>query len=189
MAKRTLIITGDKQLTRKLNALAGPKAKAINRQALRKMAKLVLTTAKGQVPVKSGAFKRSLTVRSGKRSRKSMRMVVTQKEMNRAGTDKDKAFYGSFLELGYFATGRPRKEGSGLDTDNDLDANDIWTPREKATRDKSITTYRRKTFKIRQLRKAKKMPARWIMRQAGKDAEDEAVELYRSEIGKLIEEA
>lgn len=189
MAQRTLILTGDKRLTKMLNRLAGPKAKAINRQALRKMAKLVLERAKSQVPVQSGAFRRSLTVRAGKRSRRGPRYLVTQRELNRAGSDRKKAFYGAFVELGYRAIGRPRKDGSAKDVDTDIDLNDPFSGREKETRNKSVKTYRKKTFKIRQLRSAKKIPARWIMRQAGKDAEDEALAVYHAELERMITEA
>lgn len=137
MAKRTLIITGDKQLNRKLNALVSAKAKQINRSALRKAAKTVLEKVKSAVPTKTGTLRRSLTVRAGKRSRKGPSYRVTQKETK-------KKFYGSFLELGFTPAGKKKSE---------------------------------------------KVPARWIVRQAGKDAESEAVDLYRSEIAKMIEEA
>lgn len=102
-ARRQFVIRGDKQLTRMLNAL-GKRARPVVSKALRKAAKLVLEEAKNIVPVQSGRFKHSLTVRALKRSRRGFGFRVTQKEL------KDgKVFYGSFLELGY----RPGKRSRG----------------------------------------------------------------------------
>lgn len=131
MAKRAFVLTGDKRVTRMLNALGGKKAVEVSRKALRDGAKLALDEAKSVVRVKTGKFRRSLTVRAMKRSRKSHGYRVTQRDIQ-----GKKQFYGAFQELG-----------------------------------------------------TKTIDATWQMRQAGKNVEDRAVDLYRSEIVRMIEEA
>lgn len=97
MAKRSLIITGNVRLTRMLNALASNKAREVHRKALRRAIKPVLEEARLRAPVRSGAFRKSLTVRATKRSRKSIGVHVTQ----RRGMFKGKEFYGGFQEFGW----------------------------------------------------------------------------------------
>lgn len=112
MAGRRLItIHGDAKLTRMLNEL-GKKAKPIATKALRKGSKLVLEYAKHRAPVQSGDYRRSLTVRALKRSRKQFGFRVTQRELKQRDGQKRKVFYGAFLELGYTARGPKRKDGS-----------------------------------------------------------------------------
>lgn len=169
MAKVKMIITGDKELTKRLHALGGKKAAEVNRKALRAMAKLGLERAKARVPVRSGAYKRSLTVRAGKRSRKGASARVTQRAL-RTVKGKQKPFYGGFLELGYTPTGRPRKEGSDVGE---------FIKGQVKTLVKSAEGKRDR----------KKIPARWIVRGAAKEVEPEAVRLYHTEIDRHITEA
>ena len=143
MAKRILVITGDKKLTRMLNALGSQKARAVHRKAIRKAARPILAEAKATGPVKTGKLRASLTIKAAKRSRKSIGVMVTQK----AGAYKGDTFYGSFQELGW-RTGRAKQKSN---------------------------------------RERKKIPGKWTMRQAAIDKQDEAIEIYETEVNTLIE--
>ena len=106
MAKsRGIIVTGDKAVTRALNSLGSKKAREIHRKAMRKAARPVLEWARNIVPVVSGTYRQSLTIRALKKSRTKIGVVVTQRE----GQFKGKAFYGGFLEFGW-RTGKRRSE-------------------------------------------------------------------------------
>lgn len=105
MARQFLVVTGDKQLTRQLNALGGPKAKEFHRKASRKAAKPILDKAKQVVSAKTGRLRKSLTIRAAKRSRKSIGVRVTQRE----GAFKGDAFYGGFQEMGWRPGKRSRQ--------------------------------------------------------------------------------
>lgn len=128
MAKRSLILTGDKKINRMLNALASPRARAIHRQAMRKAVRPILAEAKARSPVKSGKLRASLTIKAAKRSRKSIGVLVTQKE----GAFKGETFYGSFLEFGY-KRGKRRKElrRKGA-TDSRRKIPGLWTMKQSA---------------------------------------------------------
>lgn len=148
MAKRLVIITGDRKLNRMLSSLTSAKARALHRKAVRKAAKPILEQAKATAPVKSGALRRSLTIRATRRSRKSIGVQVTQKD----GMFKGDQFYGGFQELGWKLGKRTSQT------------------RRKAGSDKR-----------------KKIPGKWFMRGAGTEKQDEAIEIYESELKTFIE--
>jgi len=187
MARAVFVIKGDKELTRMLNAL-GKKARPVVAKALRAGSKLVLANAKNTSPVRSGAFRRSLTVRAMKRSRVRVGFRVTQKEINKSGTDRKKAFYGGFVEFGYLATGRPFGEKSRLQQYKDYSPFGAFAEKEERTRQEKVKTYRKAEFTIRQLRRARKIRGQWVMRNAGEQAEGEAIDLYVSEVRRLVEQ-
>lgn len=102
-SRTTVIVTGDKEVTRQLASLGSRRAREFHRKSIRKAAKVVLEWARNIVPVQSGTYRRSLTVRALKKSRVFQGVRVTQREKAYTG----KAFYGAFLEFGW-KTGRRR---------------------------------------------------------------------------------
>lgn len=182
MAKFRAIITGDRELTRALNNIGGRKAMAEHNKALRRAAYVIHAWAKNILPVRSGLWRRNLVVRAVKRSRKGPRFLVTQRfGVDRAGTKGNQSFYATFQELGWLATGRSRTK--------DVMRGTMPTESEarKKTLEKKVTTYRGRTFSVAQLRNAKKIPGRWLMRRAGIVKEDEAFAIYYSDIRSFIE--
>ena len=100
-----VVVRGAAEVRQMLRNL-GRKGKAVVSKAQRAGAKLVLNEAKNRAPVVSGRYRRSLTVRSLKRSRKRFGVAVTQKPI-----EGGKVFYGSFLELGYRTGSAKRSAG------------------------------------------------------------------------------
>lgn len=147
MAKRVLVITGSKRLTRMLNALGSKQARAFHRKAIRTAAKVVLAEAKRRSPVRTGKLRSSLTVKALKRSRKGIGVQVTQKE----GAFKGEAFYGSFVEFGY-RRGKRRKEyrrkGGLQDTRKKIPGQ--WTMRAAgiAKEDEAIEIYEKEVERL-----------------------------------------
>lgn len=162
MAK-AVIVTGDKEVTRALNALGSTRARAIHGKAMRLAAKVVLAHAQATVPVRSGAYRRSLTVRALPRSRKYQGARVTQRPIRYRGGKRAKVFYGAFLELGWKSGG---------------------------TRRRISAEWRDGTRKIKIERKqvkSRKVVGRWLMRKAGTDKESEARGIYLAEVKRLID--
>ena len=141
MAKRTLIITGSKELNRRLNALGGEKAKQFHRKAIREAARPVLQEAKATAPVKSGALRDSLTIRALKKSRTSSGVRVTQK----SGFYKGKTFYGGFLEFGWMPGKRQRKSITRLSVSDRRKIPGRWFMRQagETRRSEAIEIYER----------------------------------------------
>lgn len=143
---RTVIITGNKSLTKMLNALGSNKAREFHRKAVRKAARPILSEAKTNAPVKSGALRGSLTIRAMPKSRKGIGVKVT----NKVGHDfQGKTFYGGFQEYGW-KVGRRRSKRGGT-SDN-----------------------------------RRKVAGKWFMRNAGNAQEQNAIDIYESEVGNLI---
>lgn len=195
MAKVKLIVTGITALDKALRELAGPETTAASRKALRHAATIVLNEAKNSVPVLQGYFRRSLTVRAYKRTRKGrMGYAVTQRDVPPRPTtsDKSKGYYGSFLELGYRPTGRPLK--TSLDERGMLSQSSQDRVRMKYGHamqdgedhliDKSVRTYRNKRFTVGQLRQAqhRRRAGAWYMRHAGNRKEEEASTYWRDQL-------
>lgn len=89
MAGRTVVLTGDKEVDRKLLALKTTKMKAVVRRGTRAGAKLVQADAKLRFPKDTGAAARSLKVRALPRSRRWIGHQVTTK-----------VFYAGHVEYG-----------------------------------------------------------------------------------------
>ena len=193
MASKTIIVTGDKKLTKMLNAPGKKTAGRLHRTASRKGAKLILDSARQSVPRLTGAFAKSLTVRAMKRSRTRMGYIVTQRlnyahKRNRTGTvtsDKDTGFYGVYQELGWRAVGRRRKSDDKFKIES---THPMAIARERETKSEIITTYRGKDFTIGQLREGTKVKGKWAMREAGKRNESAAIALYHAELNEMIDE-
>lgn len=92
-----IIVTGDKEIDRKLRQLEAKLAKKVIRQALRPALKPTLALARELAPVgETGDTKKAIKIRAGLRSRGRIKIVV----MIGAGDFKGKTFYGSFPEFG-----------------------------------------------------------------------------------------
>ena len=107
---------------------------------------------------------------------------------NRGGivsSDPKSGFYGSYIEFGWLATGRKKKEGTVFTPQS---SHPVFADYERQTLQGSVTTYRGKSFQIGQLREAKKIPGRWVMRNAGRASESAALALYQDEMKRLVNE-
>lgn len=93
----TFRLTGDRLLDARFAALSRASQGKIIRPALRAASNEFLTAARANVPVKTGALKRSLVVRSGKRSRRAIRVLV----QTGAGFFTGPTYYGGFVEYGH----------------------------------------------------------------------------------------
>lgn len=91
-----MTIVGVEEVERALRALPGKVAKQAIRKPLRAGAKIVLARAKQNVPAESGALKKSLKVRAGKRSRNTISIRVATGK----GWFTGETFYGAFVEFG-----------------------------------------------------------------------------------------
>lgn len=92
MAKK-LKITGDRKVDKALARLDAKIAKKALRKSARESMKIVKAQAVANAPVgETGNLKKSIKVRSGKRSRSSISSQVI--------TDKDKAYYSPMVEFG-----------------------------------------------------------------------------------------
>lgn len=100
MARKTseVRIEGMFLLTRRLRTLEAKLQKKVVRQAIRKSLKPVLQDAKREAPKRTGALRKSVKVRSFKRSRSRLGARVT------TGTTtsdfQGKGFYGAFVNYG-----------------------------------------------------------------------------------------
>lgn len=98
MAKPAVILTGDKQLDRRLKNLDAKLGKKVVRQATRKALRPVMLTTKRNAPKDSGVLRKSVKIRALKRSRSRFGSRVSGIGGNNfAGT----AYYGGFQEWGW----------------------------------------------------------------------------------------
>ena len=92
-------IEGAAKVRKQLESLGPRVAKNVLRQAIRPAAKLIQGTAKSLVDVDKGNLKKSIKVRSLKRSRTRVGMTIATSASD--NLFKGKTFYGGFLEYGY----------------------------------------------------------------------------------------
>lgn len=95
-AGTAVIITGVEEIDRKLSRFEQSVQKKAIRKATREASKVILEEAKTLVPVDTGALRKSLRVRSLKRSRVKQGHQVQTGE----GFFKGETFYGGFVEYG-----------------------------------------------------------------------------------------
>lgn len=92
-----VIVTGNKELDKALQALEPALARKLSRKTTRRIAKdIVLPAARDLAPVDSGDLEESLTVRAIKRSRLRMGHYVTCGET----IERDQHYYSGYLEFG-----------------------------------------------------------------------------------------
>ena len=94
-------VVGDLELEAALKKLPLVAQKKVFRPALRAAARPILVSAKARVPVKTGKLRRSLRVRSIRRTRKRIGVKVVSFFVG-------EAFYGGPVEFGHFAGRRTR---------------------------------------------------------------------------------
>lgn len=93
------LVTGDKELDRRLRSLPPKVLKKLARRAVRPAAKEVLARAIDEVPVDTGDLEDSLKVRALKRSRKN-KDKVGSRVVTGEGFFKGDQYYGGFVEFG-----------------------------------------------------------------------------------------
>ena len=86
-------VDGLKQLNKKLKALGPKLEKKVVRQALRAGAKIILADAKRNVPVKSGALKKDVRIKTMKRKKGRVGIIIQ--------TGYGETWYGRLIELGW----------------------------------------------------------------------------------------
>lgn len=90
-------IQGLDKATKSLRALPPAVAKKVVRQSMRKALKPVAQAVRQEAPEKSGALKRAIKVRAGKRTSKG---VIRLQVRVGAGDFKGDTFYGAFQQFG-----------------------------------------------------------------------------------------
>ena len=102
MAKTgAIIITGVKEIDRRLKTLEQRVQKKVLRQAMRSGMKIVLADAKSRVPVLSGLTKQNLKLRAMKRSRSKQGLLVQVKSaegLTKTTRKGEKVFYPAIVE-------------------------------------------------------------------------------------------
>jgi HK97 gp10 family phage protein len=96
-----LVITGDKELDRLFQMLPDGMQKRVLRPALRAAAKVIQAQAVANAPKDTGALKKSIKVRAGKRSRKGIVRVNVTTSKDSTTLYKGKQYYGAFIEFGH----------------------------------------------------------------------------------------
>lgn len=94
----TVTITGAKELQAKLAKLPKKVANKIQRQGIRKGAKIIQEEARRLVPRKSGLLRKSIKVRVPKKKRRGE--IIISVQTGSLGDFKGKSFYGAFVEYG-----------------------------------------------------------------------------------------
>lgn len=89
-------ITGLKPAIKALKTLDAKVAKKVLRQSMRKALKPMQQAVKAEAPVRTGALKRAIKVRAGKRKRGQVSVVVAASSKDFTG----KTFYASIIEYG-----------------------------------------------------------------------------------------
>ncbi len=101
-----LTSTGHQEVQAALARLSGPQAKQVIRQSSREALRPLLTTIKANCPVRSGAMRQSIKIRSLKRSRKFVGATITVGDKEKAYVGKQ--FYASFIVFGWKTGSRRR---------------------------------------------------------------------------------
>lgn len=96
MASLTVDLSGDRELIRKIESL-GNQIKPIASRVLRTAAAPILSQAKANAPVRSGALRASLKVRKATSRQGRVRIIVSTS----AGDFQGKQYYGAFVEYGH----------------------------------------------------------------------------------------
>jgi HK97 gp10 family phage protein len=99
----TMSVRGTAELVRKLQTLRGKDGKAVMRKGCRAGAKVMAAAIRDALPSKSGAARRSVKVRSIKRSRKKVGVKVVVDARNAQGTP--------YSQFGEYGTKREQAKG------------------------------------------------------------------------------
>lgn len=104
-------VKGAKELERKLKKFPAKVAKKVIRKSLRAGSKIILAKTKSMAPKDSGALKKSMVIRAGKRNRRGtigiLQLFNTAKYPQLITTSKSgkRAFYPAAIEYGRAAPG------------------------------------------------------------------------------------
>jgi HK97 gp10 family phage protein len=102
-------LTGAEELTRAMGEIKTSIARKHLRTALRAGAKVIQLQCKADAPVKSGRTRSAIKVRSGKRSRTGIRMLVSIGK----SFFKGDTFYAGFVEFGWVPSRKRRSQRKG----------------------------------------------------------------------------
>lgn len=95
-------VLGERELERKLAKLTAGVQRKIVRRALRDAAKPIRDAAKSRAPVKSGRLRRNIKVRSMRRSRVRLGVLVRTGTRDEMGIPSDSPwYYPAIIEYGY----------------------------------------------------------------------------------------
>jgi HK97 gp10 family phage protein len=101
---KAIVITGIREIDRKLKTLEARVQKKILRRAMRTGMKVVLAEAQALVPVLSGLTKENLKLRAGKRSRNKTTLnvqVANAEGLTKETSEGKKFFYPAVVEWGH----------------------------------------------------------------------------------------
>lgn len=130
-----IVVTGIREIDRKLRQLGPKLANKIARQALRKGAKRFAGAAKAEAPVGQGPLRAGIKARAGKRSRKAISVnVVLGADQFPAAVARSRGFlYPAGVELG--EPGEGREPDPFMERAFDGNENGVRTQLEKDIRD------------------------------------------------------
>ena len=94
----TMTVFGDREVAAKFKTLPKRVQGKVLRQSLRPAAKIVNEEAKQQVPVDTGALRKSLKLRAGKKRKRGVVAIVVQ---TGAGFFQGETYYGGFVQFGH----------------------------------------------------------------------------------------
>lgn len=92
-----VVVTGVKEIDRRLKALVPKLQKKVIRQAMRKGMKLVTAAAKANAPVRTGKLRKAIKTRAGKSKKRGVIKVVTRVG---EGDFQGETFYAAMVEFG-----------------------------------------------------------------------------------------
>lgn len=92
----SIVVTGNAELDKKLDALPGLLARRVVRQALRRSASIVRDRAARYAPVRTGALRRSVKIKAWSRAGVDSAMIVVPRKIK----DSKKVFYARMVEYG-----------------------------------------------------------------------------------------
>jgi HK97 gp10 family phage protein len=133
MVQIVAVMTGFERLNKKLKLLTGPQAKEAIRKASRLAAKPVADAIKQLAPVESGRLKRSIRVRSIRRSRVRIGSRVTTSKLD--SVYQGKTFYAAFIEFGR-KTGKRKSENR-----REIKAKPFMKPAAEKSKRKALADY------------------------------------------------
>lgn len=166
MATVQLVITGDKQINAMLKELPKSVQRKFVRKAARPAVKAVLPSVKREAPRSIGALVKSLAVRSLRKSRVRIGLMITTRE----GWFKGKTFYGAFQEWGWKTGSRTGMRGH------------------RTKYDEVTQTISGRAGRYRLKGERRKIPGKFYAKKATDSNREYALEIYRRGLREMIEE-
>lgn len=114
MPRFNIELLGDKELSRRLQALPEKLERKVLRQALRAGANVALPAARQSAPVRSGRLQRSIRVRALRRRRGQLGVAVQTGRRTQLGIPPGaRYYYPAAQELGFHVRGTSRRRIAG----------------------------------------------------------------------------